>query len=188
MEDLLLESLNAAERKFAADYLDESKECLFSGIEGLSAEQLNFRAGPSEWSIAECIEHLSIAGDFGWQWMQGALGQPIDPGKKNGSWLSDGQVIQAMTDRTKKFKTLKMLEPVSPSPDSRSMLENFSSRRESVIAYVLTTKDNLKDRWVTHPLVGTIDLYQLLILEAAHSARHVAQIGAIKANLDFPKQ
>lgn len=33
-------------------------------FEGLTLEQLNFKANPKSWSLLECIEHLNLYGDF----------------------------------------------------------------------------------------------------------------------------
>ena len=41
---------------------------------------------------------------------------------------------------------------------------------------------------VPHPALKTIDAYQWLLLLAAHSARHTAQIEEVKADPNFPKK
>jgi len=51
----------------------------------------------------------------------------------------------------------------------------------------LLTQDDLKEHFITHPVFGTMDLYQGFILLAAHSERHTMQIEEVMANPDFPK-
>src|SRR6187402_3495867 len=164
MENMIISSgLSPAERQFAAAYLEGSRALLLSRVRGLPPAVLAFRPGPSEWSVADCIEHCSAAEAFGWQWMQAALQTP--PIYGGGSLQGDG-IISLMTDRSRPSRTLPILEPSGQSPDPAVVLRQFASRRQSFISYVLQTNDPLKDHFVVHPLTGRIDLYQLLVLQS----------------------
>lgn len=44
--------------------LDEIRRSAADLVEGLSDAQLNWRPGPDRWSIAECLEHLSISAEL----------------------------------------------------------------------------------------------------------------------------
>jgi hypothetical protein len=186
--------LSPAEHQYAAAYLEGSRALLLNSVNGLPVEVLQFRPAPSEWSIADCIEHCSTAEDLGWQWLQMALQAPGEPvkapewtGKNPASeLLGEERIIEQMTDRRHRFKTLPMLEPTGKFLYVEEALQHFTSKRKDFISYALRTKDNLKDHFVTHPVTGRISLYQLLILQSAHLQRHVLQIEAIKAHPDCP--
>src|SRR5277367_4838430 len=77
------ETLTAAERKFAIDYFSKTKERLLNDIKGLSDAQLNFKADSTRWSVAQCIEHISLAENRIWQWIYATTKQPPTPEKKN---------------------------------------------------------------------------------------------------------
>jgi hypothetical protein len=47
---------------------------------GLSETQFNWRPAPGEWSIEECLGHLTMVG----QWEVAAIEQAIDQGRKRG--------------------------------------------------------------------------------------------------------
>jgi hypothetical protein len=52
------------ERDFALSHLYASEKMFLVSVEGLSPAQLNFRAAPNRWSIAECAEHIALAEDW----------------------------------------------------------------------------------------------------------------------------
>src|SRR5258708_13503571 len=58
------ETLTQTERDFAMSQLHASRKLFLDSIAGLTPEQLNFKAGPNRWSIAECSEHIAVSEDF----------------------------------------------------------------------------------------------------------------------------
>ena len=54
--------------------------------------------------------------------------------------------------------------------------------------YVRTTNDDLRDHFGPHPMLGTMDAYQWILLISAHSERHTKQIEEVKADPNFPKE
>ena len=65
-------------------------------------------------------------------------------------------------------------------------LAEFTLRRDRTIAYVKNTNDALRVHSFDGP-AGQMDSYQFLLLLAAHSSRHTAQIREVEANPDYPK-
>ena len=53
--------------------------------------------------------------------------------------------------------------------------------------YVHTTNDDLRDHFGPHPMLGTLDAYQWILLISAHSERHTKQIEEVKADPNFPR-
>jgi uncharacterized damage-inducible protein DinB len=181
------DSLSPSERKFAVDYYNKTKEHLLSDIKGLSPEQLNFKADSSRWSVAQCVEHIALAETAIWQWCQHMMQQPATPEKRSEMKFTPEQVIQRMTDRSSKFKAPDAIQPSGKFPSTEAATQAFISRRDSTITYIKMTQDDLKDHFIQHPVMGTLDLYEGLIIIAAHSARHTLQIEEVMANPNFPK-
>ena len=74
--------LTDEEREMAVNELKKTRDRLTSTVDGLSDEQLNFKASPESWSVAECVEHLAISeNNIGGGMLQGALQTPADPSK-----------------------------------------------------------------------------------------------------------
>ncbi|HSZ85358.1 MAG TPA: DinB family protein [Puia sp.] len=182
------ETLTAEERKFAIDYFNKTKERLLNDVKGLSAAQLNFKADSTRWSVAQCVEHIALAETLIWQYISATVKQPPTPEKKSQSKYTDEQLIQLTIDRSKKFKAPEPLQPVGKFANTDEALKYYTNRRDSTIAYIGNTQDDLKNHYLTHPVMGTLNLYQALLLIAAHSERHTLQLEEVKANPNFPKQ
>jgi hypothetical protein len=180
--------ITQAERKYALDYFLQTRQRLLDDIKGLSDAQLNFKADTSRWSIAQCTEHIAVAETLIWQWIQTTLHQPATPEKRGDVKSTTEQLIQGMTDRSHKFHAPEPLQPAGKFEGFEPAVKSYTLRRDSTIAYIQSTQDDLKDHFITHPVFGTMDLYQGLIMLAAHSARHTLQIEEVKADPNFPKQ
>jgi DinB superfamily len=182
------DGLTGAERKFALDNLQRTKDRFLNDVKGLSAAQLSFKADTSRWSIAQCIEHIALAENLFWQWEQGIVKQPAAPEKKNLEKYTDEQIMKGMVDRSHKFKAPEMLQPVGKFPSSDAAIQAYTNRRDSIMEYVKITTDDLKNHFTEHPAFGTVDTYQLLLMVAEHCERHTLQIEEVKATPGFPKQ
>ena len=173
-------SLSRDEREFAGEYLEFTKRLLLNSVTGLNKAVLETRTGPFGWSIAECIGHLALSGELAWKVLQDKLRQPPTPEKGMEVRVSVKQIMVIMTDRSRKLKTLSALDPAGKVTDIDLVLERFTAYRDRLITFARTTEDELKNRHTSHPATGTINLYQFLLVEGAHSARHVMQIEEIK--------
>jgi len=179
-------SLTKSERKFAIEQFKNSKNHLLSAIKGLSEAQLNFKAGPESWSIAECTEHIAITESALFGMFEGTLKQPADPSKRSEVKMTDQQVMSLVTDRTTKVKTQEPFKPTGKFGSHEGAVKEFVTKRDEHIKFIKETKDDLRDRYQQLPF-GTIDAYQLIIFISGHTERHIKQIEEVKANANFPK-
>jgi hypothetical protein len=182
------DTISDAERKMALKEFQRTKQRFLEDVKGLSAAQLGFKADTSRWSIAQCIEHIALAENLLWQWERGTVAQPATPEKASEVKITDEQLMKGLIDRSHKFTAPEMLQPVGKFPNTDAAIQAFTNRRDSTIAYIGTTKDDLKNHFTLHPAFGTINTYQLLLLLSGHSERHTLQIEEVKANPAFPKQ
>jgi hypothetical protein len=180
-------TLTSDERKFAIDYYEKTKDKLLADVKGLSENQLNWKPDSTRWSVYQCTEHIALSERLFWQWIQMTERQPATPDKRSDDKVTTDELIAKMTDRSHKFQAPEMLRPGAQFPGEDAALQAFVLRRDSTIEYIKSTQDDLKDHFVAHPLFGTVDLYQVLILLAAHSARHTLQLEEVMATPGFPK-
>ncbi|MDO6432891.1 DinB family protein [Flavitalea sp. BT771] len=176
-------SLSRDEREFAGEYLAFTKRLLLDSVTGLSNALLEARTGPFAWSIAECMGHLAQSGELTWKVLQDLLRQPPTPEKGVEIRVSVKQMMVIMTDRSRKLQTLSALDPAGKVTDFDLVRDRFTACRDRLIAFAWETENELKNRHTFHPATGTINLYQYLLLEGAHAARHVMQIEEIKREL-----
>ncbi len=183
------ENLTPAERKFAMDYLKQTQSRLLNDVKGLSAAQLNFIANDSSWSVAQCVEHITLSENLIKEWMHGALVQPATPERKSEEKYTPETLIVVVTDRShNRAKTGGVWLPDGNFPNTSAAIRAFVGRRDSTIAYLASTEDDLKTHFIEHPQWGTLDLYQGFIMLSAHCARHTLQLEEVMANPNFPKQ
>jgi uncharacterized damage-inducible protein DinB len=181
-------TLTPDERKFAIDYYEKTKARLLTDVKGLSANQLNWKADTSRWSVYQCTEHIALAEVLIWQWIQMTEHQAATPDKRSEVKHTTEDVIAMTTDRSHKFQAPEPLRPGTQFASEQAAVDAFVRRRDSTIDYLRMTQDDLKDHYFVHPAFGTMDMYQALLFLAAHTARHTAQLEEVMATPGFPKQ
>ena len=180
-------TLTEAERNYAVGLLQSTRENLLKKITNLTPGQLNFKPGPSHWSIAECVEHIAIAENNFTGFIQTSLKEPADPSKRTEIKMSDDDILKMITDRTNKVKTSEMFQPSGKFGSFEATLNEFKTKRANSITYVKTTSDDLRNHYNDFPF-GKIDTYQTILFMAGHSKRHTEQIEEIISNPNFPKK
>ena len=179
--------LTTSERETAIQLLKQTEAGVFDAAKGLSEAQLNYKASPDKWSVAECIKHIAAAEKELWAMAEPALTQTANPEKRADIKFNDDDLVKAVEDRTHKSKTFAALEPAnSPYKTVPEALAAFKAGRERLIALVKNTKVDLRDH-VLVLSVGTYDSYQFILLIGALSNRHTQQIDEVKASINFPK-
>ena len=175
--------LTKAERDFAINELNGSKENLLNAIDGLSEIQLNFKIDRASWSIAQCIEHLVILENEISDVLRESLELPADPERQKDLKFTDKELIAHVSNREHKGKTQEDFEPHGKYVDHNSTIKEFKVKREKHINYLKKTRDDLRNHFANF---GSIDAYQIFLYMSAHTNRHVQQIMEIKNNKNFP--
>jgi hypothetical protein len=179
-------TLSAQDRQKATDHLDQTRKDFLASISGLSEAQWKYKPAPDRWSIAEVAEHIAISEET-------ILGIVTDrvlkapPAPAGEAKVTDEKVIQTVTDRSGKVQAPEMLKPVGKWASQAELTQAFEQRRTKTIDYVKTTQDDLRGHAGPHPMLGSLDGYQWVLLLSAHSARHTAQIEEVKADPGYPK-
>jgi uncharacterized damage-inducible protein DinB len=179
--------LTDAERQLAITEMTKTNDHLLSAINGLSEDQLIFKASPDSWSIAECVEHIALSENNIFEMLQGTLQTEADPSKRGDVKMTDEQILKMIADRTNKVKTSEAFEPSGKFGSHAETLNAFTTKRAENIGYVKTTEDDLRNRYVQLPF-GTVDAYQILLFMSAHTERHVLQIEEVMDDENFPEE
>ena len=177
--------LTDEEREFAVNHMRGTQERLLTVVKGLSEAQLNFKSSPESWSIAECVEHLAISEEMIGGMLQGALKTPADPSMRDSVKISDNDLLGIISSRDKKVKTGKAFEPSGKFGSYANALVTFMTKRAEHIAYIRTTKDDLRNHYGQLPF-GTIDGVQILLFMSGHTERHIRQMEEVLAHPEFP--
>lgn len=179
--------LTDAERKMAAEHLTQTHDRLTTTIDKLSEAQLNFKATPESWSVAECVEHLTISENMFNGMLKGALQNPANPAMRDSVTMPDEQLLGFITSRDKKVKTPEPFEPSGKFGSHAETVAAFVSKRKEHIEFVNTTEDDLRNHYGKLPF-ATIDGLQIILFMSGHTERHVKQMEEVMAHADFPKE
>lgn len=180
--------LTDVEREMAVEELTKTRNRLLNTVDGLGEAQLNFKASPESWSVAECVEHLAISeGMIGDGMLKGALQTPADSSKRDSVQITDEKLMGIITGREQKVKTQEAFEPSGKFGSSEETTKAFTDKRDEHIEYVKTTEDDLRNHYGQLPF-GTIDGLQILLFMSGHTERHVKQIEEVMAHADFPEE
>jgi hypothetical protein len=181
--------LTAAERKFAINYLNKTRTRLLNDVKGLSKTQLYYVPNDTSWSVAQCVEHITLSEDLIKQWINGSLVGPATPDRKSEEKYTPETLIAIVIDRSQnRGKTGGPWLPNGQFPTTADAIRTFVGRRDSTIAYVDSTKADLKVHFIDHPQWGALDLYEAFVMLSAHCERHTEQLEEVIASPNFPKQ
>jgi hypothetical protein len=181
------DSVTQKERKYAVKEMKETKNEVIKSVKGLSDAQLNFKAAPDRWSVKECVYHIGLSETNLWHLLEGTMKSPANPDKRAEIKVSDEQLIKMMEDRSNKVKTQEPFEPKNaPWKSLAEALDDFKAKRNNHVDYMKSTTEDLRNHVLQLPF-GWIDCYQLYLMIASHSNRHIQQINEVKADTNFPK-
>jgi len=179
-------TLTEAERNYLLDFMVKTKARLLKDVERLTSVQLNFKPDSSRWSVAECVEHISITENSNMGRVTEGLKTKADASMRSQITMKDEDILKRYSDRSNKRKTGEALEPKSRFGSHEGALKEFLKKRDANIEFIKTTRQDLRNRITTYSF-GTIDLYQCILALTAHSERHILQIEEVMADPGFPK-
>jgi DinB superfamily len=181
-------TLTKEERDRAVDYLTQTQKDFLAATDGLSDAQWKFKAAPDRWSIAETAEHIAVTEQMIWELVSGKIMKsPAAPEKAAEAKGKDEIILSKIPDRSRKAQAPEQLKPTGRWATRAALVKDFEGMRAREIAYLAETKEDLRNHFEEHPFLKTMDAYQWLIFNGAHSKRHTAQILEVKADPNFPK-
>ncbi|WP_114793310.1 DinB family protein [Niabella yanshanensis] len=182
----IADPISDKDRKDLLSYRKSAATSLLSAVKDLSEAQRNWKANDSSWSIANCIEHITLTEKSIFDWAMATLKEPADASKSAEIKNTDEQIKAMIESRDHKAKAPEPLKPIGKLGNTEKALKTFEKQSSGLSEYIQNTSDDLRHHYAQTP-VGTVDAYQLLLFLTAHTKRHTAQILAIKADPAFPK-
>jgi uncharacterized damage-inducible protein DinB len=174
------------ERAYAINSLKTTQANLHQSLEGLSAAQLTYKPTPDRWSIDECVEHIALIEKGIFRAIQTSLQLPSEPDKRASIKVSDVDVVKAVRSRAVTLPAPTPFVPTGRFSSTDAALQAFDEQRTAVIAFTQNVQEDLRTHYFQHIALGTLDVFQAILLMAAHSERHRKQIEEVKATAGFP--
>ncbi len=180
-------TLSKADYRSAHKYLESTRKNIEEATKGLSEAQWNFKPAPDRWSVAQVMEHITLAEDYlrGFVEEQ-VLKAPAVPDRDVAK--IDAMVLAMVPDRSHKFQAPEPLQPKNKFGSPEETRKHFLESRAKTEALLKDTPD-LREHAVDNPPMGQkLDAYEWILFIAAHSERHTKQIKEVEADPNFPKQ
>jgi DinB superfamily len=160
--------------------LQTGRATLIATLAGVSEDLAARTPGPGRWSILQCVEHLAIVEDNLFSRIltsQPCAESPLDPRRET--------IFRTRAlDRTKPIPAPEAALPRGRFTTLFAALFHFIEGRDRTILFLDHCTTDLRRELTTHPILGQVNSYELLLLMAAHPLRHIHQIEEIKAALN----
>jgi len=177
-----------SDRKNAINELEEGHRIVSVMLESCTAKQSTFKAAASKWSILEIVEHLALTEDMLFATIKKNLetGKPSDTPPPQDPEVFDALILKAIADRSQKATAPEPATPKGTYSDLDQARQAFGERRSKTVDWVRANKLPLR-KYRSQSPVGEMDAHQWILLLAAHTKRHAAQIEEVMQNPEYPK-
>ena len=125
--------------------------------------------------MLECVEHLAVSEDYLFSQIQASY--PVETPAINRE--REERIAAVGLDRTRKIQAPKEGQPSGRFATLADAVVHFSATRRRTIEFVTATQEDLRCRLTSHPLIGTANCYEMLLMIAVHPFRHAKQIQEI---------
>jgi hypothetical protein len=138
------------------------------------------------WSVKECAEHIILAEGFIFDMGPAALNKPAVLRSTSSTLEHDPDLAARLLDRSSKATAPASIAPTEKIATEADAARIFTERRDRHIAYVEKTQERLRAHAAELPGMGVMDAYQIMLVTAAHSARHTEQIREVLGTAGYP--
>lgn len=154
----------------------------------LTAEQWNFKSAPDRWSVAEVLEHITVAEAWIFDVVSEQLvAKDVTDSLRAASEEKEQGLLATLSDRSQKFDAPEQFIPTGRWGSPDSLMKQFVTTREKMMVYIRSVDFDLRTKFALHPFVGEIDAHTWLAQAIAHGDRHLDQIREVMAHSAFPE-
>ena len=182
--------LSQEDRAKILGLLKANQDDLQQTVASLTAEQLSFKPAPDRWSVAECLEHITLFEGFMLSLAKDTLAAiKPNPEMAPKEVVPDDGLVAMLTNREEKREAPEQGKPTGRFGDGKATAQAFAGVRSACIQFVETTQEPLREKYMKMPVGGGMvaNGAQILFLTAAHAMRHTQQIKEVMADPAFPK-
>ncbi|HEV2706964.1 MAG TPA: DinB family protein [Pyrinomonadaceae bacterium] len=167
--DEIYEALDAAHARFAET------------VNGLDEAVAEFRTAPDRWSIAEVAEHVAM--------VESQVVRLASMMVERAPAAADGQAFApvSIAEIAERALKEKFQAPETAIPRGGASVSDSLARLERAHAALRELRPRIERTDGTamsypHPVFGTLNLYQWLVMVGLHKDRHAQQIAQLKAS------
>jgi hypothetical protein len=159
--------------------LHSGRKAFLAALTGVTEDAAARIPSAGKWSVLECVEHVAASEDY--LFLQIIQSQSSDVPIRNAS--REAAILTRGLDRTVPVPSPEVGKPAGRFATLSEAVQHFLESRERAIRFVEDCVEDLRSKQTTHPLVGTVNCHEMLLMMAVHPHRHAKQIAEIKAAL-----
>jgi hypothetical protein len=175
--------LSQDERDRATGALIAGERTFLGSVAGLTDAQWNFQPEAGTCSIGDYAEYVAATEDSLFDTVRKLGSSPSIATK--GARTPDEMLQKLMRDGSGKAPA--NCRDVPHWRDRAALIKHFEESRRRTIDYVKTTQDDLRMRFQSHSVYGTLDGYQWILLMGSETERYAKAINALKNEAGYPR-
>jgi hypothetical protein len=167
-------------------YLDKTKTELRAAVDAVPFHARNIQPAADQWSVAQVLDHLAIVhsrvATVVGKWIAEAQTSGLGPDTATSSVLNTIPA-ERIVDRRQKVQAPEAILPRN-DVDAETAWSELEQAQEKLRAAFLSGDGLALDQVIQpHPVLGPINMYQWVLFNGSHEARHTLQIHEIGAAL-----
>jgi uncharacterized damage-inducible protein DinB len=172
--------METAEKVEVLRQLQAGRDALGDELAGVDDAMAARKPASGGWSILDCVEHLVVTERYLLTRLQAAtiFEQPFE------KWRREAKIAALAADRTRRIEAPKQAHPHGQFATLGEAVAAFDAARAEVERWLKNCHADLRCMMTDHALIeGPVTCAEMLIMIAAHPARHAKQIEEIRAQL-----
>jgi len=171
--------MNDQEKQKLLSDLEQGRQALLDSLKDVTEDLAARAPAPGSWSVLECVEHLAVSENYLFdQMMASHLAETPMVNEKR-----EAMIGAVGLDRNRKMQSPDVGMPSGRFSTLGAALNHFQATRERTVQFVNASHEDLRRRITSHPILGTVNCYEMLLMIAVHPFRHAKQIEEIRATL-----
>jgi len=171
--------MDDAEKLEVLRKLQAGRDGLGAALAGVDDATAARRPASGGWSVLDCVEHVVITERYLLTRLEASTlaDQPFE------KWRRESKIAGLASDRTRRIDAPEQAHPHGRYQTLREALAAFDATRAEVVRWVQNCDVDLRCLMTSHMLIeGPVTCSEMLIMIAAHPARHALQIAEIRAH------
>ena len=160
------------DRELLLEKLAAGRDELLAAVEGTTEAEAAATPEGGGWSALQCVEHVATVDTRVLRRMQHdstAVGAEM-------SREREPMLYDLIAARGRKVEAPEMVHPTGRYASLAEAVRGFVTARERTMRWVKDSEGDLRLRSVEHPAFGVVSVHEMVLIAAAHAARHARQI------------